>query len=293
MKLAKKIASIASAVAILASFAAMNVDASNTNRYSVSYETLTQTVEMADGTMVPAGSVAVTVEISNNTIFRGDVVVLSINDNHTILTNVDGAPLLSTGEAFENAMMVAVTSESKDTVSVASAVAGCTTTSGAMFTVYVEVSDDSDVDDFAEIVPCTDVSVMDSGDITLLSPNEWVNGRFRYKPGDCNNDYTVNAVDASYIMYALSDNNIQNVSNMQYTGFNVPYHRHTNLAANYFPNNAFIDCCDATWDGYIYWDDAEDILAFSAAEGLGIEYTCDACEFVGIPAFLDEYQSFY
>ena len=66
MKLAKKITSIVSAAAMLASFAALNVDAAGKNQYSVSYETLTQAVETSDGTVIPAGAVAVSIAISGS-----------------------------------------------------------------------------------------------------------------------------------------------------------------------------------------------------------------------------------
>ena len=47
MKLAKKITSIVSAAAMLASFAALNVDAIDMNQYGVSYDVLTNDIEIS------------------------------------------------------------------------------------------------------------------------------------------------------------------------------------------------------------------------------------------------------
>lgn len=71
-KFNKRAMSIASVAAILASIVAMPVSAAGINAYSVSYETLTTAITTEDGSTVPAGAVAVTMSIENNTGFNAN-----------------------------------------------------------------------------------------------------------------------------------------------------------------------------------------------------------------------------
>ncbi|MGN0631757.1 MAG: hypothetical protein ACI4JN_10560 [Ruminococcus sp.] len=68
----KKIMASVLAITSVTSVAGVMANAEETNAVSVSCETLTSAITADDGTVIPAGTVAVEVAINNNTGFNRD-----------------------------------------------------------------------------------------------------------------------------------------------------------------------------------------------------------------------------
>lgn len=85
---------------------------------------------------------------------------------------------------------------------------------------------------------------------------------YPYMLGDVNNDYYVNAVDASNIMVALKNHGLQRgmAVSVSYVQANL---------SDWFPNAACAVAADVDKDGYISYDDADKILEYAASAGVG------------------------
>lgn len=258
MKLAKKITSIVSAAAMLASVAALNVDAAGKNRYSVSYETLTQAVETSDGTVIPAGAVAVSIAISGNTGFVADTLTLDVEDGYTAVTNSDGTPFVEAGSALNFGLAAAAFSSENDIMCVSVASAFESTTDGDVATVYFLPDDSTAHDGFAALR--SNVIYSDSmASCDNILPNSTVIDY--YAIGDATGDMVVNAVDASTILYAVYEHQMGFY-------FGTPSGS-PETVYEYFPNVKYYVAPDANTNNCIDNFDASDILEYTSLVGLG------------------------
>lgn len=135
-KFNKSVVTFVSVAAIVASLGTMPVFAVESDVYSVSYETLATEITADDGNMIPAGSVAVTMSINNNTGFNANTLTLDINEGYSVLTNADGKPILDKGTVLADALTSAAVSDDETVLCVSSASAQVNNTDGALFTVY-------------------------------------------------------------------------------------------------------------------------------------------------------------
>lgn len=265
MKHWKKATSIISTIAFLAAMASMPASARSFNDYTLEYETLTQNVITADGNVVPAGSVAVTLSISNSSGFDANTIVFDIGDNDQILTDNAGEPIVTKENILSNALLAAHANDS--TVCVAVAMDSFCNANGELFTFYLSGSDeDVTITSTDEVVNLTAPSGMIGETATPNMTVKYKNGHWYhcYFRGDADNDDDVNAVDASviYQLTASKPNHVYNVNT------------ESNLIKNDF-GVYYAEQPDANNNGYINNTDALLILDFAANAGAGEEYYGD------------------
>ena len=271
MKLAKKITSIASTVAILASFAALNVDAAGKNQYSVSYATLTQAVETADGTVIPAGAVAATVFVQGNTGFVANTLTLDIDGEYAVVTNADNRPVIAVGNACPNAALGSAIFG--DSVCVTLATGDSCTNNGSIFTIYAtnEANSTSEfvtinsVDPVDNITPASGMDDPNAAGTNVIVETDENYVYYYFLSGDADGNDTVNAVDASTILSVVN---------------NVPGHElvvSTYSFHDYFPHIFTRAQPDANQQGTINSTDAELILNYTAMVGLNPNYVDPFC----------------
>lgn len=96
--------------------------------------------------------------------------------------------------------------------------------------------------------------------VASFSASAATNARIPYMLGDVNNDYYVNAVDASRIMVALKNHGLQRgmAVSVSYVQANL---------SDWFPNAACAVAADVDKDAYISYDDADKILEYAANVG--------------------------
>lgn len=86
--------------------------------------------------------------------------------------------------------------------------------------------------------------------------------RIVYMLGDVNNDYVVDTNDAFYILNAMGNHGLAEGSRV-----NVTYVQ--DHLSDWFPNAACAKAADADEDGYITFDDAQDVLTYYASVSAG------------------------
>lgn len=147
MNTLKKIMASTLAVISAASSVGVMANAEETNAVSISYETLAAAVTADDGTVIPAGSVAVEVAINNNTGFECSSLTFNMTGTNA-LTNASGVPVVDNGTVIDGAMVVAAQNNGKLVVSYSSA--DTMSSDGELFTFYM--ADNSSIT-FAETEP--------------------------------------------------------------------------------------------------------------------------------------------
>ena len=272
----KNFFSLASVAAMLASLAATPVSAAHINAYSVSYETLTEAIETANGETIPAGTIAVTMSVNGNTGFNANTLTLHVKDGYTVVTDQQGEPVVEKGSILEDAMIGKAVNG--NAVGVTMALAESTTENGDLFTVYFTANANASADvkfvqlEQPEIAVESVASLKDGG----IGTNSVIVGSALYfYGGDCNNDNIINAVDASLILQAMKKTD--------YKDLNI---NTTNFIANYFPSVVKENQPDANGDGYITHrdkdndeyiseqeSDSQTILTYAAYQGVGATYT--------------------
>jgi len=279
-KFNKRAMSIASVAAILASIAAMPAFAVESNVYSVSYETLTTAITTEDGNTVPAGAVAVTMSINNNSGFDANTFKLDIEDDFTIMLNEEGSPILEKGNVLNGAMIGVA--ENDGLLCVTAAMGQSCNGNGELFTVYATTTETS-ATNFAEVVSTQPVKITETTTATMMVPgtvqpcSDVIDGWLCYYGGDCNNDNLVNSVDASLIMIALENTTPKILDVDEYS------------KADFFPSVIHNAQPDANGDGYITHfetgnaedSDAQTILSYAASAGAGLTYDGYGSDTVG------------
>ena len=86
--------------------------------------------------------------------------------------------------------------------------------------------------------------------------------RIPYMLGDANNDYYVNAIDASIVMSTLHDHGLQR-------GMAVSVSYVQKNLSDWFPEAACAVAVDANKDGYISYEDADEMMEYYANASTG------------------------
>ena len=267
MNIMKKIVSAVSAFVVASGIAVIPTSAVDTYNYSVSYETLTQALEVTDGSVVPAGSVAVTVSIEGNRGFDANTVVLDIGDDNSAIMDRSGSPVVTKGHDFNDAIIAADSADSL--VSVAAAMSETFDDDGELFTIYLDAS--NPVIENVEILSTDEQSIPTMGIGSLgngCGTNAFTkpyNGHtyLCYYSGDANDDNLVNAADASLIRSKLNSAGV--------TYFIVASYNYQNYFPVYFAAQP-----DADMNGFINDNDAVEILKYATAYAVGNVYTGNA-----------------
>ena len=95
-----------------------------------------------------------------------------------------------------------------------------------------------------------------------LSASAATNARTPYMLGDANNDYYVNAIDASIVMSTLHDHGLQR-------GMAVSVSYVQKNLSDWFPKAACAVAVDANKDGYISYEDADEMMEYYANASTG------------------------
>lgn len=248
---------IASILAVSAMPLAFNSIAAEDNALSVSSQVISTDAEV-DGTVIPAGSVAVTVSIANNAGFSSYSTKLLLGSAYDIILDENNRPIVESGAAIGDSRIGS--SYKNNTVVVSTASAGENTEDGAMFTIFASV-DDSKKE--------TNISVFDNSHMdygTKLQPTRTA----YYRVGDVNSDNNINSEDASDVLAAIQ---------MTGTG-QLPY-----LIASLIPNVYFPNISDIRsayiWSLPMEFPDvpsirvttADEILDFYSCQSTGQPYT--------------------
>lgn len=268
MKKSNKILGLACVTAMLTSVGAVPVSAAQMNTYSVSYETLTEAIETKEGETIPAGAVAVTMSIANNTGFNSSILKLNVADGYSVISNNENKPLVQKGEVLAEANVAGATSLDGDTFCLAVASVENCAADGQMFTVYFEKNTDNADLDFVSI-QSTQATIA-KGEITIAPKVELCAGTVvvYYYVGDTDNDESVNASDASNIYSAVHKNGgafCIDESSLNFSSIK-------NNVKHYFPKAACYLAPDATEDLYIDIEDGDTILQYSANHGAGLPH---------------------
>jgi len=187
----KKIISVFTATMMAAtsivSVSALAVNFPVSNEYTLSTSTVESNIVVDDIT-VPAGSLAVTVNISNNTGFSNKSVKFNLG-SASVITDKNGIPVVDNGYVFENPIFGAAVNN--DVMMIAASSLETSVVDGDMFTFYVNANS-------------TDISIIDVDTKVEVNMIEPMAGRPYYTIGDVDNNGYIDASDASYISMAIS-----------------------------------------------------------------------------------------
>ena len=260
------IASIMS-VSVLTAVSVSAASATEVNALAVSTETIA-TATTVNGTSIPAGTVAITVSISNNSGFSSSSVKLDLGSAYDVVLDSEGKLIVSAGIALGESLIGSHNNE--DIVVITSASADENIANGEMFTFYA-YTDESLSDNSVSILESeiTEyISIEDAG----ISPCGSA-ANFYYR-GDVNDDDIVGASDAALVLAALDDLGLSYLT----------YDEVSAWPEFYFP---YIYVADAAfiWSDYRNIDSttAEIILEYYACRQAGENYTRPTGCVVGIP----------
>lgn len=254
----KKIVSSVMAITSVAAMAGMMANAAEeANAISVSCETLTSAVTAADGTVIPAGAVAVEVAINNNTGFKASSLTFDMSSADA-LTNASGTPVVDSGAVIDDAMVAAAQNDGKLVVSYSSA--NTMSSDGELFTFYM--SNDSNIT-FGE----TPAVQADNIASTYAYKKFWI-------IGDADGDLAIEPNDCTLVQAAVAKAGggmvlISDVDN------DIDY---------FFPNTRmpFADCVNGDGNEWLMdstvrkdWSDSYQILKYYAETAAGLTYHVD------------------
>ncbi len=189
----KIISALAASVLTLSSIPAVSssaVDIALIDELSISTEIISTPV-IVDGTVIPVGTTAVTVNIENSTGFSSSATKLDIDESE-IIVDESGKPIVTKGDVLGNSI---VSSATKDgVVVVSSASASEESLDGEMFTIYLS--------DYSDDVIVYNVS-NEAVTVPSLSNVNSVNSVY-ICIGDIDSDGAIDAADASDVMHATS-----------------------------------------------------------------------------------------
>lgn len=250
----KKIMASVLAITSVTSVAGVMANAEETNAVSVSYETLTSAITADDGTVIPAGAVAVEVSINNNTGFKGSSLAFNMSSSDA-LTNASGAPVVDNGAVLGDAMVAAAQNNGKLVVSYSAA--NTMSSDGELFTFYM--SEASDVT-FAETV----VAQPDNETSAYAYRKYWI-------IGDVDGDLVIEIEDCTAVQEAVA----------KAGGRMVEVNEVNADLANFFPNSPmpFAECVDGNVDDWIMdstvnqkVSDAYQIMNYFSTTAAGLTY---------------------
>lgn len=223
------------------------------NRVSITTETITNEIKADDGTIIPAGSIAVTLSVNGNTGFDTSINKLDIGDSDIIIAS-SGTPAYSSGSLLDSSLISSA--EKGNMIAFASASSSVLEADGDLLTFYVSSSLDK-----AEIVETQIINAYEERSNTTSSTKGTL---YSYIIGDINNNDKITASDASGILYAVD---LFYQSHNSKEDFEVSY-ANTNLST-YFPNTFCAEPADVDEGGIINNQDAQWVLTYYANAALG------------------------
>lgn len=170
-----------------------------TNDFSL----VTSTVEnniIVDDVTVPSGSLAITVNISNNNGFSSSTVNIALGDDCSPITDKNGMLVVENGSVISNSCICGAVSEGFVTVAIASGEDNLS--NGDVFTFYAADSASSD----AETIQIINTKSEDISTTVKRAAKAATSSGGYYKVGDVDNDGRTDATDSSFVLHALSIN---------------------------------------------------------------------------------------
>lgn len=242
----KIISTLAAVMATVTSFASVSASAVNmtsTDVYTISTSTI-QNDTVVDETVIPAGSVAITVNINNNDGFASSATKLNVGTSADVVVDETGCPVITKGNVLDDS--ITASAVNNGTVVVSSASSKKTSKDGEMFTIYV-----ADNYSGASVEDITDKSVSIATDNTAAT----LSTKYVYRIGNVDNDKYINSVDASQVLVAIED------YNKKYSGDLTVKFANAHIS-EYFPYVFCSEVADTNKDGKIRKADANNILKF-------------------------------
>lgn len=218
------------------------------NIISVSTETVSETLTV-DETVIPAGAIAVTVNIAGNSGFISTTTKLDLGA-YDVISNEKGTPVAVTGNTTYDSL---VTGSVNEEIAVFTTVGTKEDdTDGSIFTFYVNGNNsaisDITVSDF-ETVGYADIAS------SLMSAYSLNNAPGYYKIGDVNNNGYVDSVDATITQMAIGKNNGKKISVAD---------ANANLTYYFVENTVCAQSADSNISGTITVADADDMSLYYA-----------------------------
>jgi len=175
------------------SSSAVGISSEIENSLSVSKTVLTSDLTADNGSVIPAGTVSISVSISNNSGFDSTMTKLELGDSYDVIVDKDSKPVINTGSAMGNSSVSSA--ENNNTVAVVSSSSIKNENDGLLFTLFAnENNGDTDI----TVTDMEFSSIDESDSVTSISPYSSY-----YIIGDVNNDGRVNASDSSSVRNAL------------------------------------------------------------------------------------------
>ncbi len=252
----KLISSLTAFIMVATSVSAISVLAADKpiDILQIKTQTLTNSVTADNGMTVPAGSVAVTVNIKNNAGFNSSANKLIIGNAYSFIADSEISPAITAGEVMGDSIVCAV--ENNSEIVVTSASAEYNYSDGEMFTFYLEKnnsSNDTSIS-FAEI---SDVAISSASAVSTYSTNDtYLN--FFY--GDVNAPFTgtflIDVRDASFVLGTIADYEKETGDKF------LPVNLANSNLDKYFPYAVCAQTADVDKSGKISEADAKDIMLF-------------------------------
>ena len=256
----KFISLIASTVLTVSSLTAVSSFAvNNHNELSVSKTVLSSDVTADDGTVIPAGAVAINVNIDNNTGFSYATTVLELGSSYDVITDENNSPIVSTGTLLEDSIYS--TKENNNRVSFANASGDEKLGNGLLFTIYAyEDTTSSD----------NGIVVFDTEEVLASSVSLTSSAEGYYICGDVDDDDFINASDSSAVLAALEKTGVRT----------LPYTVAAGVPKLYFPNASTVKAAylwgvDNPKYRDVDTDTAAIILDYYASNSAGTPYVPD------------------
>ncbi len=204
-------------VSALSAVSATAVKTTSEDNLSVSTKVLDESI-IIDDTIVSAGSVAITVNISDNSGFSSYSTKLELGSAYDIITDENNHPVVESGSVIGDSLVGSSCNDNVVVVSTASADENYE--NGNMFTIYA-VKDMSSTD--------TDIDIYEN-ETVIDSPVYLSANTEYYRVGDIDNDEMIMATDATAILVAIKKTN----------STKLPYDSVQSAPALYFPEIAHI-----------------------------------------------------
>lgn len=190
----KKMISVLSASIMMAtSLTTLSVSAVETNELSVVKTPVTTNIVADDGTVIPAGAVAINVNIENNTGFSHAATVLELGNSYNVILNEDERPVVSIGEVLGDSLYS--TNENDNRVAFVNASGDEKLGDGLLFTIYAyEDASSSD----------NGIIVFDTEEVEASSVSTANAANGFYICGDVTDDDRINSSDSSQVLAAIN-----------------------------------------------------------------------------------------
>ncbi len=247
-KIISALSALVLAVSALPVVTASAVNVTEENILSVSAETVSETLTVNE-TVIPAGAVAVTVNIADNSGFISTTTKLDLGA-YDVIGNEKGIPVVITGDTTEGSLVTGIVNEGVGVFTTVGTEED--DTDGSLFTFYVN---DNSVD--TSDITVSDFETVDYIDIltSAISAYSLNNTAGYYKIGDVNNDGYVDAVDATITQMAIGKNDGKKIS---VTNANA------NLYYFFVETTVCAQSADANISGEITVADANDMSLYYA-----------------------------